>query len=151
MAAKETTPPNGPGSKGSRSPDNRRIVVIKKLSTFGSAVALIFLASTFSPSCAADQAITMGLGASSGLLLGRPFKTILIGDPDIVDVLERSDRSVILRSLNLGATNVIFLDQGSIAVANVRILVCKTAASPVAYGVDPDGACGVRTIERGMP
>ena len=112
--------------------------MIKKLSRFGSAVALIFFASTFSPSCAANRAITMGLGDSSGLLLERPVKTILIGDPNIVDVLERSDRSVILQALNLGATNVIFLDERSIAIANVRILVCRIATSPIAHGDDPD-------------
>jgi len=105
---------------------------MKKLGAFLPAVALISFASTFSPGRAADQANTMGLGASSGLRLERPFKTILIGDPDIVDVVKRSDRSVIVQSLNLGATNLIFLDEGSIAIANVRILVCKTAASPVA-------------------
>ena len=77
--------------------------MIKKLNTFGLAVALIFFASTFSPIYAATQAITLELGASSGLLLDRPFKTILIGDPDIVDVLERGDRSVIFQSLKLGA------------------------------------------------
>lgn len=114
--------------------------MIKTLSTFGPVVALIFLASTFSVSLAANQAITIGLGASSGLLLDRPFKTILIGDPKIVDVLERSDRSVILQSLNLGATNVIFLDERSIVIANVRIVVCKTATRPIAYNDDPD--CG---------
>ena len=127
-------------SEGPRSRDNRGIIVIKKLSRFGSAVALIFFASTFSPSCAANRAITMGPGDSSGLLLERPVKTILIGDPNIVDVLERSDRSVIIQALNLGATNVIFLDERSIAIANVRILVCKTATSPIAYGDGSD--CG---------
>ena len=114
--------------------------MIKKLNTFGLAVALIFFASTFSPIYAATQAITLELGASSGLLLDRPFKTILIGDPDIVDVLERGDRSVIFQSLNLGATNVIFLDGRSITIANVRILVCKTVTSPITYGDDP--SCG---------
>jgi Flp pilus assembly secretin CpaC len=125
------------------------MIVIKKLSTFGSALALISFVSMFSPICAADQAITMGLGGSSGLRLERPFKAILIGDPNIVDVLERSDRSVILEPLNVGATNVIFLDEGSIA--NVRVLVCKTAASPVANRPDPDGVCPVRNVERGTP
>jgi Flp pilus assembly secretin CpaC len=127
------------------------MIVMKKLSAFLPAVVLISFASTVSPGRAADQAITMGLGASSGLRLERPFKTILIGDPDIVDVVKRSDRSVILQSLNLGATNVIFLDEESIAIANVRILVCKTAASPVAYRPDLDDVCPVRNVERGTP
>lgn len=112
--------------------------MIRKFSKFGSAVALTFFASTFF--CAASQAITIGLGSSSGLLLERPFKTMLIGDPNIVDVLERSDRSVIFQPLKLGETNVIFLDERGIVIANVRILVCKTVAAPIAYGDGSD--CG---------
>ena len=139
MVAK-TTVPNKPSFKGRWSCDSRSIVVIKKLSKFGSAVALMFFAAAFSPACAANQAITLELGASSGLLLERPFETILIGDPDTVDVLERGNRSVIFQSLNLGATDVIFLDKRGIVIANVRILVCKTVTSPIAYGDDP--GCG---------
>ncbi|WP_170991848.1 pilus assembly protein N-terminal domain-containing protein [Bradyrhizobium elkanii] len=111
--------------------------MIKRLGVLGSAVALIFFASTCS-SCVADQAIILGLGASTALRLEQEFKTILIGDPNIVDILERSDRSVILQTLHLGATNVIFLDARSIVIANFRILVCKTGANPIAYSDDPD-------------
>ena len=35
---------------------------------------------------AADRTITLTLGVGSELLLERPFKTVLIGNPDIVDV-----------------------------------------------------------------
>ena len=114
--------------------------MIERLRTFESIIALIFFAATFSPSWAAGQPIVLGLGTPSGLLLERPFKTIWIGDRNIIDVLKRSDRSVILQPRNLGATNVIFLDERSIVVANVAILVCKAAVNDIAYRDRPD--CG---------
>ena len=121
-------------------PPGGRQTMIERLRAFEAIIALIFFAATFSPSWAAGQPIVLGLGTPSGLLLERPFKTIWIGDPNIVDVLKRSDRSVILQPRNLGATNVIFLDQRSIVVANVAILVCKVAVNDIAYPDRPD--CG---------
>src|SRR5258708_34167767 len=61
------------------------------------------------------------------LNLERPFATVLIGDPFVVDVHEQTDRSVILEPLDLGATNLVFVDAQSIAIANVRVLVCASA------------------------
>ena len=45
------------------------------------------------------------------------------GDPNIVDVHTLNERSVTLAPLNLGATNLIFVDDRSIAITNVRIVV----------------------------
>ena len=105
---------------------------------FGLAMALI--TTTASLTWAADPPIVLRVGASSPLLLERPFRTMLIGDPRIVDVLVRDDRSVILQPRKPGATNVIFLDAGSIAIANIRILVCNVGVGAIPY---PDRAdCG---------
>ena len=81
-------------------------------------LAAALLPITHSISGAADQEITLRLGAGSTLMLERPFKTVLIGDPDVVDVRAQGDRSVILVPLDLGATNVVFVDEQSIAIAN---------------------------------
>ena len=96
------------------------------------------LLTTVSTAWAADQMITLKLGAGSPLALERPFKTVLIGDPDIVDVHAHSDRSVVLEPLNRGATNLIFVDERSIAITNVRILVCSAGAIRVKYEDGPD-------------
>jgi len=88
-------------------------------------LAAALLPITYSISGAADQEITLRLGAGSTLQLERQFKTILIGDPDVVDIRAQGDRSVILVPLDLGATNVVFLDEQSIAIANVRVLVTQ--------------------------
>jgi Flp pilus assembly secretin CpaC len=76
-----------------------------------------------SVACAADQTITLRVGAPTALALERPFKTLLIGDPNIVDVHTLNDTGVTLEPLNLGATNLIFVDDGSIAITNLRIVV----------------------------
>jgi Flp pilus assembly secretin CpaC len=89
-------------------------------------LGISLLAATSSMALAADQ-ITLRLGAVSALALERPFETILIGDPFVVDVHEQSDRSVILEPLDLGATNIVFVDARNIAIANVRVLVCASA------------------------
>jgi Flp pilus assembly secretin CpaC len=88
-------------------------------------LAAALLPITYSISGAADQEITLRLGAGSTLQLERPFTTVLIGDPDVVDVRAQGDRSVILVPLDLGATNVVFVDEQSIAIANVRVLVTQ--------------------------
>jgi Flp pilus assembly secretin CpaC len=100
---------------------------------FAAALPLITISATW----AADQPMTLRLGTSSALALERPFKTILIGDPSIVDVRSQNDRAVILEPLGLGATNLIFVDEQSIAIANVGVLVCSAGAVRIAYRDEP--------------
>ena len=100
-------------------------------------LGVILAVTTHSVTQAADRTITLKLGAGSALEIERPFKTIMIGDPDIVDVHARSDRSVILDPLNPGATNLVFVDERNIAITNVRILVCSAGAIRVKYEDGP--------------
>jgi Flp pilus assembly secretin CpaC len=86
-------------------------------------IVLVLLLTTISVGYASDQTITLRLGASTALALERPFKMVLIGDPNIVDVHTFNDRKVTLEPLNLGATNLIFVDDRSIAISNIRIVV----------------------------
>jgi Flp pilus assembly secretin CpaC len=76
---------------------------------------------------ASDEAlthpITLGLGGGSMLTLPKPFETILVGNPDVVEVQPQDNRTVVLKALNIGASNVVFLDEQSIAIANVRVIV----------------------------
>jgi Flp pilus assembly secretin CpaC len=103
--------------------------MIAKLGARAFALGLAVLVATNSATWAADQTIALTLGAESALALERPYKSVLIGDPEIVDVHTRNDRSVMLEPLNPGATNLIFVDERSIAITNVRVVVCS--ASPV--------------------
>ena len=107
--------------------------MIAKLAARAFALGLALPLTMISTSWAADQTIALTLGAESALALQRPYKTVLIGDPDIVDVHTRNDRSVMLEPLNPGATNLIFVDERSIAITNVRILVCSAGAVRIKY------------------
>jgi Flp pilus assembly secretin CpaC len=81
------------------------------------------LFSTLSFARASSDSITLGVGSGSTLTLERPFDTILIGNPNVVDVEQENDRSVILKGLNTGASNIVFLDEQSVVIANVRVVV----------------------------
>jgi Flp pilus assembly secretin CpaC len=99
-----------------------------KLSASVVALGSALLLTTISATRAADQTITLTLGTGSAFALERPFKTVLIGDPNVVNVHAHNDRSVILEPLNLGVTNLVFVDERSIAISNIRILVCNAGA-----------------------
>jgi Flp pilus assembly secretin CpaC len=87
------------------------------------ALGLALLLTALPLARASDDAITLGVGGVSTLTLARAFDTILIGNPEIVDVQRQSDRSVVLKALNPGASNIVFLDEQSIAIANIRVVV----------------------------
>ena len=80
---------------------------------------------------AADQTVALRLGVKSALVLDRAFETVLIGDSDIVDVHERDDRSVVLDPLAPGTTNLIFVDDRKIVVANIEVRVQQPVISLV--------------------
>ncbi len=87
-------------------------------------IALVLFLATISVACAADQTtIPLSLGAPTAIALERPFKTVLISDPNIVDVHTITDLRVSLEPLNPGATNLIFVDDRNIAIINLRIVV----------------------------
>jgi len=61
----------------------------------------------------------------------RPFKTIMIGNPKIVDATAQDDRTVILTPHAVGETNIIFLDERNVRVTSINVLVEEGAASRV--------------------
>jgi Flp pilus assembly secretin CpaC len=95
------------------------------------AVGAAFLAAIISTARAEDQMIALRIGAGSALTLKRPFRTVLVGDPTIVNVHTHSDRLVILEPLRPGETNVVFVDEESIAISNIRIVVGDASAVPI--------------------
>ena len=106
-----------------------------RASLFGFALTAFVAADC--PAWATDRTIVLRLGAEAPLLLEKPFEKVLIGNPQIVDVITRGDRSIILQPLALGATNIIFLDERSMVTANIGILVCEAVASRIAYRDQP--------------
>ncbi len=105
------------------------------------AIALAILAMTISLARAADKTVILTVGTEgTTLMLEKPFKTVLIGDPKVVDVLTQGDRSALLQPQGLGGTNIVFLDEGNIAIANIRVVVCETAASSTS--LNDQSVCG---------
>jgi Flp pilus assembly secretin CpaC len=94
-------------------------------------LGMALLLTTIAASRAAEQTVDLRLGVRSALVLDRAFETVLIGDSDIVDVHARDDRSVILEPLAPGTTNLIFVDDRQIAIANIEVLVHKPAINLV--------------------
>jgi Flp pilus assembly secretin CpaC len=70
-----------------------------------------------------DETLTLMLGSGSTLTLERPFETILIDNPDVVGIRALSDQSVLIEPLNLGASNLVFVDEWNIAIASIRVVV----------------------------
>ena len=92
--------------------------------------AALFLA-TISVTLAAEKTIDLRVGLGSSLVLDRVFETVMIGDSDIVDVHARDNHSVMLEPLAPGTTNLIFLDDQNLVVANIAILVRQSAVNLV--------------------
>jgi Flp pilus assembly secretin CpaC len=96
------------------------------LRVFVLASGLSLIAST--AGWADQQTVRLARGAGSSLMLGSSFELVLIDNPDVVEVHSQSDRSVLIEGLALGVSNVVFIDAGNVAVANIRVLVCETVA-----------------------
>jgi Flp pilus assembly secretin CpaC len=77
---------------------------------------------------AARPSVTLEIGVGSTVMLERPFKTVLIGNPDVVDVQTRSDRAVLIEPLNSGTTNLVFIDEQGMVITNLTVLVRSARA-----------------------
>jgi Flp pilus assembly secretin CpaC len=102
------------------------------------AVSLFLFLTPTLHALAVDQTVILTLGEGSVLMLESPYETVLIGTPDVVDVHRRSDNSVFLEPLNLGASELIFIDERNIAMATVRVLVCRRIQTEYREGSDCD-------------
>lgn len=89
------------------------------------------LLATISATRAEDRTIGLTVGFRSSLVLDRAFETVLIGDSDVVDVHTPDNRLVVLEPLAPGATNLVFLDDRNIVIANIAILVRQSAVNLV--------------------
>jgi Pilus formation protein N terminal region len=91
----------------------------------GMFVAAIFAAATTCATRAEEAAKTVPLRPNfiSTFTTDRPFKTILIGNPKIVEATAQDDRTVILTPQAVGETNIIFLDERNVRITSINVLV----------------------------
>jgi hypothetical protein len=102
-------------------------------------LSAIFLSAA--PICLADELVpltverppkqTMVLtqGYSTTLHSERPFGKIAITDPDIVDLVLRTDKSAVLLPVRLGRTNVDFLDDHGNLIERLDVEVIRQSVS----------------------
>jgi Flp pilus assembly secretin CpaC len=93
----------------------------------GTALILAAISGTW----AEDRTIDLRVGFRSSLVLDKAFDAVMIGDSAIVDVHTPDNRLVILEPLAPGATNLIFLDDQNIVIANIGLLVRQSAVNLV--------------------
>jgi len=77
---------------------------------------------------AQDRTIALGIGTESRLLLDKPFQTVIVGDPLIVDIRTHDDRSVVIEPLKTGVTNLVFVDARGMVTANITVSVCEPSS-----------------------
>jgi Flp pilus assembly secretin CpaC len=100
-------------------------VVVKLGPQFaGVFVAAIFVAATWATR-AEEAAKTVALRPNfiSTFTTDRPFKTILVGNPKIVEATVQDDRTVVLTPQAVGETNIIFLDERNVRITSINVLV----------------------------
>jgi Pilus formation protein N terminal region len=98
-------------------------VVVKLGPQFaGVFVAAIFVAATWATR-AEEAAKTVALRPNfiSTFTTDRPFKTILVGNPKIVEATVQDDRTVVLTPQAVGETNIIFLDERNVRITSINV------------------------------
>jgi Flp pilus assembly secretin CpaC len=70
-----------------------------------------------------EKTFVLTPGVSKSIAVARPFKSINIADPSIIDAFVRSDRVVVFVPKARGSTNVMFYDEHEERIANVFVVV----------------------------
>ena len=101
------------------------------------------------------QAIVLTQGFSTTIHGERPFGKVSITDPDIVDLVLRTDRTAVLIPQRLGRTNVDFLDEHGNLMGSMDVRVVRQTVNDrvVIYNRPSLGAysafhCGPHGCER---
>jgi Flp pilus assembly secretin CpaC len=71
----------------------------------------------------ARASVELDPGAGASVSVERPFSTVLIGNPGVIDFQAQGERSVLLKALAAGATNLVFVDREGMVITNLRIVV----------------------------
>ncbi len=74
--------------------------------------------------------VEMRLGVASLYKTEKPFSSVVVGDPKIMEVHVVTDRTMTLVPVALGLTNVLFLDEKGDSVANVEFMVTDGQEDP---------------------
>jgi Flp pilus assembly secretin CpaC len=71
----------------------------------------------------ARASVELDPGAGTSVRVERPFSIVLVGDPSVIDFEAQDERSVLLKPLAAGATNLVFVDKEGTVITNLTIVV----------------------------
>src|ERR1700721_3076579 len=74
------------------------------------------------------QTIVLTQGFSTTIHGERPFGKVSITDPDVVDLVLRTDKSAVLIPQRLGRTNIDFLDDHGTLIGSMDVAVVRQSA-----------------------
>ncbi len=77
----------------------------------------------------AKQAMVLTQGFSTTIHSERPFGKISITDPDVVDLVLRTDKSAVLIPQRLGRTNIDFLDDHGSLIGSMDVRVVRQSVT----------------------
>src|SRR6202453_170161 len=77
------------------------------------------------PACFANQTMVLTQGFSTTVHSERPFGKVYITDPDIVDMVLRTNKSAVLIPQRLGRTNIDFLDDHGSLIGSMDVRVIR--------------------------
>jgi Flp pilus assembly secretin CpaC len=75
-----------------------------------------------------SASVDLELGTSTTIEIARPFASVLIGDPRVVDFQPQGERSLLLRPLGVGRANLVIVDKSGIVITNLTIVVKEAGA-----------------------
>ena len=80
--------------------------------------------------------VEMRLGVASMYKTEKPFSSVVVGAPSIMEVHVVTDRTITLVRVALGLTNVLFLDEKGDPVGNVELMILPRSrtSAPAASG-----------------
>ena len=78
---------------------------------------------------AGRASINLELGVGATLNIERPYGSVLIGDPRVIDFQAEGERALLLRPLGVGTTNLVVVDKKGIVISNLTIVV--RSAGPI--------------------
>lgn len=91
---------------------------------YGVAAALFVICLSSAGHAQERGAISLTVGTNSqSVQLSRAYKTIKIDNPEIVDVIPKTDHSFVLRPLHSGATEVVVLDADNKTITRFPVLI----------------------------
>jgi Flp pilus assembly secretin CpaC len=77
---------------------------------------------------AGRASVDLEVGASTPVEIARPFSLVLIGDPRVIDFQSLGERSLLLKPLGAGGTNLVIVDKKGIVITNLTIVVQDAGA-----------------------